>query len=115
MTSQSAPHSQASSKKSSMVFRATLVLSMLCLSALIAENLNLAGVPALYPFSQEKITTMPRASVLKRSLPNFENGGVVVFNHIAKTGGTTIRENFSKLPSIEYQFVGVSHPPPPDE
>jgi hypothetical protein len=106
MTSQSDSHSKASGKKSSMVFRTTLVLSLLCLSALVAENLNLRIVPALHPFSQEKITTKPRESVMKRSLPNFENGGVVIFNHIAKTGGTTIRENFSKLPNVEWQFVG---------
>jgi hypothetical protein len=106
MTSQSDPHSKASSKKSSVVFKATLVLSMLCLSALITENLNLGIVPALHPFIQEKITTKPRASIMTRPLPNFESGGVVVFNHIAKTGGTTIRENFSKLPNVEWQFVG---------
>jgi hypothetical protein len=106
MTSQSDPHSKASSKKSSMVFKATLILSMLCLSALVAENLNLGIVPALHPFLKERISTKPSASVTQRPLPNFENGGVVVFNHIAKTGGTTIRENFSKLPNVEWQFVG---------
>jgi hypothetical protein len=106
MTSQSNPHSKASGKKVGMVFRATLVLSIVCLSALVAENLNLAVVPFLPPSFQEQLMIITGASVVKRALPNFENGGVVVFNHIAKTGGTTIRENFSKLSNIEWQFVG---------
>jgi hypothetical protein len=100
------PLPQASGKKSGMVFRATLILSILCLSALVAENLNIAVVPALPTSFQEKLMSLSSTIVEKRKLPSFENGGVVVFNHIPKTGGTTLRETYSKLPNIEWQFVG---------
>jgi hypothetical protein len=33
---------------------------------------------------------------IRRPLPSFENGGVVLFHHIAKTGGHTIRRTFDR-------------------
>jgi hypothetical protein len=33
---------------------------------------------------------------IRQTLPSFENGGVVLFHHIAKTGGITIRKNFDR-------------------
>ena len=99
--------SSTTNGKSCTVFRTTLVLSFLCLSALVAENLNLtlvstatANLPAFHDI------IMGSSSVAIRPLPSFAKGGVVIFNHVAKTGGTTIRETFSKQSNIEWQFVG---------
>ena len=35
-------------------------------------------------------------------LPSFENGGLIFFYHVPKTGGTTIRDNLSKLPGVTH-------------
>lgn len=77
---------------------------MLCLSALVTENLNLAVSPKNLPAFQEMLSST--SPIVQKPLPNFENGGVVLFNHVAKTGGTTIRETFSGLQNVEWQFVG---------
>jgi hypothetical protein len=41
----------------------------------------------------------PQRRIL-RPLPSFENGGVVLFHHIAKTGGITIRKTFDRRHGI---------------
>lgn len=39
-----------------------------------------------------------------KKLPSFENGGVIFFLHVPKTGGTTIRLNVEKLDRVDYYF-----------
>jgi len=45
----------------------------------------------------------------QRLLPSFANGGVVVFFHVAKTGGTSIRENLQGLENVHFEFVADMH------
>lgn len=43
---------------------------------------------------------------VKKRLPLFhENGGLVVFLHVAKTGGTTIRQEFADFPNVTVRRV----------
>ena len=42
--------------------------------------------------------------IKRRTLPSFENGGVVFFYHTPKTGGTTVREYLKKLPNVRHTF-----------
>ena len=39
-----------------------------------------------------------------KKLPSFENGGVIFFLHVPKTGGTTIRRNVENLDRVDYYF-----------
>jgi hypothetical protein len=49
----------------------------------------------------DKKSTLNRPS---KKLPSFENGGVIFFLHVPKTGGTTIRLNVQKLDRVDYHF-----------
>ena len=67
-----------------------------CLGSLFSESVGLStladqAMTTLEPMFPAK---QPEPFKLKR-LPTFEEGGVVIFFHVAKTGGTSIRSIFS--------------------
>jgi len=56
------------------------------------------------------LTTSPLTELTKpqRKIPKFENGGLVIFFHLAKTGGTGIRINFNRtMPHVQVEHVGT--------
>jgi hypothetical protein len=55
-------------------------------------------------FSSEMKEAGP-VMVKSKRLPSFEDGGVVVFLHIAKTGGTSIRKNFGNFSHIDFKTL----------
>jgi hypothetical protein len=102
-----------------------IISAALCIAVLFCEDLALPRVfqtassgttkeaesSALEP-SGYKLgfnETKPRAIEKQRiQVPSFENGGVVLFFHLAKTGGTGIRANFKKaFPHIHVQHMGT--------
>jgi hypothetical protein len=108
------------------VLAVTIAISAtLCLAMLLCEDLKLPGVfQAVSSGSTEKAFAggisssdhnqfglgYSKARVIeRRKVPSFENGGVVLFFHLAKTGGTSIRENFSKAfpDTIEVKHIGT--------
>jgi hypothetical protein len=70
-----------------------------CLGAMVSENLELA-IPSLESSSSPIKTTGIAKAPKKRKLPTFDEGGVVIFFHVAKTGGTSIRSIFGKKARI---------------
>jgi hypothetical protein len=108
----------------------TLIVSAaLCLAVLVCEDLKLpsvfqatssgstkeasdAGITApagLHRYhSQYGLGDSKPRAVEKRKVPSFENGGVVLFFHLAKTGGTSIRSNFRKaFPQIRVKQINT--------
>jgi hypothetical protein len=84
-----------------------LVLAVgFCLGFLVSENMELA-IPtfqssSIMPASTE-ITKNAGPKEKSRTLPTFEDGGVVIFFHVAKTGGTSIRTIFGdrrRIPTV---------------
>lgn len=66
-----------------------------------SRYLRLVTEPTQGPLFDAAINMSTRPPAGSRTLPNFhEEGGLVVFLHVAKTGGTTIRKNFDKLPNV---------------
>lgn len=56
--------------------------------------------------SLEANTSVLTNKRVPRELPMFnETGGIIVFIHIAKTGGSSIREGFRKLPNINVKRI----------
>lgn len=47
--------------------------------------------------SANHVTGVSTSRRIRQELPSFENGGVVLFHHLAKTGGITIRKNFGRM------------------
>jgi hypothetical protein len=103
-----------------------IISAALCLAALLCEELTL---PSVFQTASSGSTTKetsvtggtassnhnqygfgygkPRA-IKKRKVPSFENGGVVLFFHLAKTGGTSIRANFDMaFPHIQVKHIGT--------
>lgn len=110
------------------VFTSTLVISAaLCLAVLLCEDLTLPSVfqtvssgSSMKELSADDGGTAPSngnqyglgyskaRAIEKRRVPSFENGGVVLFFHLAKTGGTSIRENFDKaFPHMQVKHIGT--------
>jgi hypothetical protein len=109
------------------VLTSTLIIgAALCLAALLCEELTLPSVfrttssgsstkeasvtggivPSYH--NQYGLGYSKARAIEKRKVPSFENGGVVLFFHLAKTGGTSIRENFDKaFPYIQVQHIGT--------
>jgi hypothetical protein len=108
------------------VLASTIIISAaLCLAVLLCEDLTL---PSVFQTASSGITkaapsgvpivshnhnqyglgySKPRA-IEKRKVPSFENGGVVLFFHLAKTGGTSIRDNFDKaFPQMQVKHIGT--------
>jgi hypothetical protein len=79
-----------------------------CLGSLVSENLELT-LPSLQSSSIMSFTTGNSGPKIKsRPLPTFDEGGVVVFFHVAKTGGTSIRSIFkdrTRIPTIYLETV----------
>ena len=59
-------------------------------------------MPTLDMIFSPHVTTNQEHSGL--SLPSFRNGGVIIFFHVPKTGGTTIRRNLEALNKVDYIF-----------
>jgi hypothetical protein len=81
-----------------------------CLGALVSENMELA-IPSIQSSSIMPAYTTPINSGPKpksRTLPTFAEGGVVIFFHVAKTGGTSIRSIFGdreRIPTVYLETV----------
>jgi len=82
--------------------------------ALISKSFHLLAIRTTA--TRETITSLPSLPLMpvslvkdaspnrrRRRLPSFENGGIVFFLHIAKTGGVTIRNNFAALPNVRME------------
>jgi hypothetical protein len=113
----------ASSSFRTCSITALLVSLFLCLAALYTENLNLCNVnTALSSSSLSQLKTIsidtnttttrtPSSSISKskRKLPNFRNGGVVLFYHSPKTGGMSVRHNFQNISyNIHHEMLGYN-------
>jgi hypothetical protein len=78
-----------------------------CLGAMVSENSELA-IPSLQSGSSSIKTTGKVKAPKKRKLPTFDEGGVVIFFHVAKTGGTSIRSIFGtreRIPTVYLETV----------
>jgi hypothetical protein len=108
------------------VLTSTIIISAaLCLALLLCEDLTLpsvfqtassgsstkeaaAGGTASSNHNQYGLGYSKPRAIEKRKVPSFENGGVVLFFHLAKTGGTSIRENFDRdFPHIQVKHIGT--------
>jgi hypothetical protein len=108
----------ASSSFRTCSITALLVSLFLCLAALYTESLNLCTLnTALSSSSSQVKTTKDSINVYtnstktkkKRKLPNFRNGGVVIFYHSPKTGGMSVRHNFQNVSyNIHHEMLGYN-------
>lgn len=69
-----------------------------------------AGVYTTVNFSPARLVfdVTPKATASsdeRRIPPSFNQTGVILFHHLAKTGGTTIRNNFKALDNIQFARV----------
>jgi Fe2+ or Zn2+ uptake regulation protein len=86
-----------------------------CLGFLVSENMELA-IPSFQSSSiMPAFTSIQNAGPKdkSRTLPTFNEGGVVIFFHVAKTGGTSIRSIFGdrqRIPTVYLETVyNASH------
>lgn len=74
------------------------------------KNLKNFVQPVVGKVETSNTTLLPndplwRGKESKKELPSFENGGLVFFLHIPKTGGSTIRSSFDQMKGVQYIFV----------
>jgi hypothetical protein len=82
------------------IFQVVLLLAALGVVAVSIEN---ARVAFLSENVGKQLAVTPR---VKKRLPDMsETGGVVIFFHVAKTGGTTIRSNVAQMPGVRRLWV----------
>jgi hypothetical protein len=103
------------------VLATTLLLTAaLCLAVLLCEDLALPSVfqtasssssssslGVVYPYGRSSSQQQQRP---RRRVPSFDRGGVVLFFHLAKTGGTSIRANLDReayFPHVAVKHIGT--------
>jgi hypothetical protein len=95
MMNDARPETPGASHKRNYVMMVVFAVGF-CLGALMSENRDLA-IPSfqagsIMPAFTNSVNAGPKPK--SRTLPTFEKGGVVLFFHVAKTGGTSIRSIF---------------------
>jgi hypothetical protein len=109
MPTPSSPQPAGVSHKRNLMMLVVLAVGF-CLGVMVSENTELT-IPSL-PSKSVSITTpsVPQGinKWQSRKLPTFDEGGVVLFFHVAKTGGTSIRTIFgdrSRIPTVYLETV----------
>ena len=93
------------------VTRSTSLLLLITLMSILNSFLHHGGFGGMAEpeFQIAVAPTTPQIlsqTVARRPLPLLhEKGGLVVFLHVAKTGGTTIRQEFGQLPKVDVKRV----------
>jgi hypothetical protein len=108
MTAPSVPQPAGASHQRNFMMMMVLAVGF-CLGAMVSENMELT-IPSLQSGLKSSTTpSVPQGTEWKsRKLPTFDEGGVVLFFHVAKTGGTSIRTIFgdrSRIPTVFLETV----------
>jgi hypothetical protein len=82
-----------------IVFWTLVIVLILTLRTIVVDDLTIST-----SIISSEIKRDGPVTVKSKRLPLFEDGGVVVFLHIAKTGGTSIRKNFGNFSHIGIDF-----------
>jgi hypothetical protein len=93
-----------SPKKRWIIFWTLALVLLLTLGTIVVDDLTMS-TSIISPFISSEIKRAGPAIVKSKRFPSFEDGGVVVFLHIAKTGGTSIRKNFGNFSHIELKTL----------
>jgi hypothetical protein len=113
MTTPSSPQPAGASHKRNFMVLVVLAVGF-CLGAMVSVNTELM-IPSLQSSLKSSTTpSVPQGTEWKsRKLPTFDEGGVVLFFHVAKTGGTSIRTIFgdqTRIPTVHLETVyNASH------
>jgi len=80
--------------------QATVHVALITRGAMSKESFLEASEKSLS--QQNDLATLEESSIKSRILPSLRNGGIVVFFHNPKTGGTSIRDMVKKDPSVHF-------------
>jgi hypothetical protein len=87
-----------------IVFWTLVIVLILTLHTLVVDDLTMS-TSIISPLFSSEIKRDGPVAVKSKRFPLFEDGGVVVFLHIAKTGGTSIRKNFGNFSHIDFKTL----------
>ena len=101
-------------RKSWTIFWTLALILALTYATILVEDLTMAtnflstpvastesNVDGSSALTNRGSSTGSQVHTKRKRFPSFEDGGVVVFLHVAKTGGTSIRRNFGNFSHIE--------------
>lgn len=95
----------SSPRKNWTMFLALALVMVVTLVTIVVEDRAVSASFVSSFLSTTKVTGGVEEAVQPRRFPPFDDGGVVLFLHIAKTGGTSIRKNFGNFSSIEMKTL----------
>jgi hypothetical protein len=87
-----------------IIFWALVIVLILTLRTIVVDDLTMS-TSIISPLFSSEIKRDGPVTVKSKRFPLFEDGGVVVFLHIAKTGGTSIRKNFGNFSHIDFKTL----------
>jgi hypothetical protein len=94
------------SPKKSWVLFWTLVLALLfTLASIVSDGRTMSTTSFISSETNPQTKITGPVMVKRKRFPSFEDGGVVVFLHVAKTGGTSIRKNFGNFSHIDLKTL----------